>query len=165
MTALVDFPITETPDPRDPAVIASLAQTLNSTELQVALHASGSKLGNELFRDDATLTALVEIGLASLGIDAVRQAAARLVKANHAVLDDIDSGGTGVEADKACDRLLGGKRRADRCRGLAFHIIRRRPLPKTHTVEYEYGPGLKRWTGTEHTGMGFPGDTATWFRA
>ena len=49
MTALVDSPLTETPDPRDPAVVVSLMRTLNGLELAVALHASGAQLGNELY--------------------------------------------------------------------------------------------------------------------
>ena len=122
MTALVDFPVTETPDPRDPAVVAALARTLNYVELQVALHASGAELGAELYRDLPSAAALVEIGLASIGIDAVRATGAELREYGIAATRELQEGRSGLKPATAYARALGGKRRADRCCGLASSL-------------------------------------------
>lgn len=122
MTALVDFPVTDTPDPRDPAVVASLARTLDYVELQVALHASGAELGKELYRDLPSAAALAETGLASIGIDAVRRTAAELRAYGLAATREIRAGLSGLKPATAYVRVFGGKRRADRCCGLASSL-------------------------------------------
>ena len=65
------------------------------------------------------VAALAEIGLASIGIDAVRQTAKELLECGRRVLAEWDAGLTGAEPNRAYDRLLGGRRRASRCTMLA----------------------------------------------
>ena len=159
MTALVDFPVTDTPDPRDPLSVASALWSLSLTELAIALHASGAKLTRAMGDDVDLLISLAEIGLAALGVDEVRARARRALE----IAFDRD-------ARKEHARLCGGVRRDQLCTDFAYSLLHHSgrfsfELPATRTVTYEYGPGLARWTGTESTGMGFPGDTATWFRA
>jgi len=159
MTALVDFPVTDTPDPRDPLAVASALWSLDLTELAIALHASGAKLKRAMDDDVDLLISLAQIGLASLGVDEVR---ARARRAHEIVFDP--------DARAEYDRLFGGVRRGQLCTDFAYSLLHHSgrfsfELPAARSVTYEYGPGLKRWTGTEHTGMGFPGDTATYHRA
>ena len=119
----MDFPSpNRDTDPRDPAVVASLARTLNYVELQVVLHASGAELGKELYRDLPSAAALAEIGLASIGIDAVRRTAAELRAYGLAATREIQEGRSGLKPATAYHRLFGGKRRADRCCGLASSL-------------------------------------------
>lgn len=121
MTALLDFPVsTDGPDPRDPLLVASVVRSLKVTELAVALHASGAKLSRAL--DLETVASLAEIGVAGIGLEAVRVSAERVKGFSRALVASLQVGLSGAEAGAALDRELGGRRRGVLCNDLAHRL-------------------------------------------
>lgn len=159
MTALVDFPVTDTPDPRDPLSIASALRTLSLTELAIALHASGAKLTRAMDKDVDLLISLAEIGLASLGVDEVRARARRALE----IAFDRDARGE-------YDRLFGGVRRGQLCTDFAYSLLHHSgrfstELPPARTTTVARSLGRKSWDGDFRNGMSMPGDIAVYYEA
>lgn len=161
MTALANFPVTDTPDPRDPASVAAVVRELDITELSVALHVSGAKLLRSTGQDIEMLVSLAEIGTAAVGADEVRARARRSLE----IVFDPD-------ADDEYKRLVGGPRRAQLCCDFAHrlyaHFGHLRPdspdVLEPYTLTYEYRPGSVRWTGIAYPHPSYPGDPAAYLR-
>lgn len=123
MTALVDFPVTETLDPRDPLAIADMVRSFDLDELTVALHLSGAKLTRAMSKDLDLLLSLAQIGAASLGPDEFYAYVDRMADARSAMVQEMQQGRSADETSAVYLRLLGGYRRSTLCTSFAYRLL------------------------------------------
>lgn len=115
---------TDAAEPISPQLLSAVARGLTITELEVALHASGHDLPRSLEKDASALWALVESGLARIGLVAVQEQAAKMLAYGKLVMTASKLGlddEMNAAAD-SLDRICGGRRRSDRCNSLAWRL-------------------------------------------
>ncbi|NUR01164.1 MAG: hypothetical protein HOY79_32945 [Streptomyces sp.] len=115
---------TNAAEPINPRLLSTIARGLTLAELEVALHASGDDLPRSLKGNTSALWALVESGLARIGLVAVRERASKML-AYGKLVSAASKLGLNVEADAAADsydEICGDRRRSDRCNSLAYGL-------------------------------------------
>ena len=161
MTALMDLPVTNTPDPRDPLSISAQLRCLRPDELAVALHLSGAKLTRAMAEDTDTLISLAEIGLAATGWANLIRYTARVSVARRALVIALQDKRPAEQLGERYVRMLGGARRATLCTDFSYRLAAHFncATPEPFTAAPTHGPDKPC------TRAGFPSDTATYHRA
>lgn len=123
MTALVDFPVTDTPDPRDPLTVAAMVRSFDLDELTVALHLSGAKLTRAMGQDLDLLVSLAQIGAASLGPAEFYAYVDRMAEARSAMVQEMQQGLSAEGTAAVFLPMLGGYRRSQMCVNFAYRLL------------------------------------------